>query len=297
MRKVAIIDSSPGNGHCFSFSAIINGLNPDELSNCPFQTILSYITAYTTPVSTLSKLFKIESVWMRRRDYAIQVSKFANIPHVASTIEESISKCDIVILTNDDPVTRNSLLLHILRLGKPVFVDKLLTRTYSQMEEIKQHLQYPRQILSSSSMQFVPEFDSVNLLDPTLLKMEIAIPNNWDLYAIHAIELFLSRINYNLSDWKVISTQGFMDGQRNVTLNRTSPYPLSVEIITHGRVEGDFIIKQEFVNGIVGVLKMKDPFESFCRLLLNFNHFLDREDSSKDYWEKQSKVIELFNAR
>ena len=51
--KIGIIGSSPGNGHPYSWSAIINGYDEKHMKMCPFPVIPKYLANEKWPESMI----------------------------------------------------------------------------------------------------------------------------------------------------------------------------------------------------------------------------------------------------
>ena len=47
--KLGVIGLSAGNGHPYSWSAIVNGYNPEVMKNCGFPIISEYLAKQTFP--------------------------------------------------------------------------------------------------------------------------------------------------------------------------------------------------------------------------------------------------------
>ena len=137
MINIGVMDSSPGNGHMFSFSAIINGLNKKETNQCEFQTIQSYISNYVTPVNEIAEISKVSAIYMNDLDLAERVAKFANINTIYNSAKDLAKNVDAIIITNDDPINRNPKIPSLLEFGKPIFLDKIVSYDLLEYNRLK----------------------------------------------------------------------------------------------------------------------------------------------------------------
>ncbi len=297
MRTVAILDSYPGNGHCYSFSAIINGLSVDNLEICPFSGIRKYITNYSTPHHKLSKEFTVNSVWMKDINESKRVSAFAGVPHIGSTFMESATRCDVIIITNDEPDDRNEMLLNLLPLGKPIFVDKLLARNLSELRKIQDSIQYTGQIYSGSSLPVAPDFEHLELNRADVANTVIQVPKSWKLYGIHAVALFLQKIGYRTEGLVVKSSCDFSGGGRIIEFESATNEISTVKLVATGLDNSKFLVLQTLSNLQTVTFELLDPFSSFCNLLLDFYNSVVEPSSQTEYWCNQMKLIEVLNAR
>ena len=295
MLKVAIIGSSPGNGHCFSFSAIMNGLNSEFLHLCPFRTIREYLPSYETPHLRINEVFSANSIWMQDRQLAKDVSLFSSIPFIGSSYWDAASKSDVIMITIDEPDLRNEMLWDLMSLGKPIFVDKLLTRSIEELRRLEASVSFPRQIWSASAMAFLPiAKDLVRLSAAT--RTTISVPKSWSLYGIHAAELFLHLCDSQSLKYEFQESFTLPNGGRRMIFEIDGHADREVVLVASGKSDSPFSIEQILQSGEIIRQVMNNPFEPFCRMLMAYHDFLSEHLVAEDYWQNQHRLLSLVNA-
>lgn len=136
MIKLGILGLNEGNGHPFSYSAIFNGYDPDELQKrCPFSLIKEYL-----PKEHCNKLFvenaKVTHVWTQDPKLSEDVSRVSLIPNIVSHYIDMIGAVDGVILARDDPWNHLEMAKPFVEKGIPIFIDKQLTSTRDDLEKL-----------------------------------------------------------------------------------------------------------------------------------------------------------------
>ena len=87
--NVGIIGFSDGNGHPFSWSAIINGFNKKKLNKCPFPIIRKYLGDRQNFDDVIDGV-NVTHIWTQSRDYSEMVSEFAYIPNIVNSFHDMI---------------------------------------------------------------------------------------------------------------------------------------------------------------------------------------------------------------
>ena len=98
--KAGIIGISTGNGHPYSFSAIVNGYNEKEMSKCRFEVIPKYLQLYKN--KPLNDNFRITHLWTQNKKESSQIAKSAKIPNISNSIKELVRNVDCIIFARDD---------------------------------------------------------------------------------------------------------------------------------------------------------------------------------------------------
>jgi hypothetical protein len=192
MISIGIVDQSKGNGHMYSFSGIINGIDSEKINNCEFGSIREYLPKHLTPDPHFVGRAKVTSIWMPTYDYAKRVSEFSRIENIFHDVIKLAKNVDAIIITNDNPTTqRQSLITDLLNTGKHLFIDKIPAQTLIEYKSLLKKQVFPGQLKCASGMRFYPEFLDLNISE-AVRSMRINVPKSWSLYAIHGIELMVS---------------------------------------------------------------------------------------------------------
>lgn len=175
----------PGNGHPYSWSAIINGYDPKEMAKCPYAAIPQYLGKQPLEEVGIAGA-RVTHLWTDRPEEAEPIAKAALIPEIVARPEEVIGAVDAVIISTDDGTDHVRRVRPFVEAGLPVFVDKPLAIT---REELRVFVQWKRQgarLLSSSGLRYAPEIGQIRGRSWKWITSLTA--KTWERYGIHALE-------------------------------------------------------------------------------------------------------------
>lgn len=194
--KLGIIGLSEGNGHPYSWSAIINTYNPTMMADCPFPVIPQYLEKEPFPEAAIQHA-EITHIWTQDLTLSHHIASATYIPHVVEQMEEMIPYIDGVLLARDDAHHHVAMAKPFLNAGIPIYIDKPLALTCSDVELLFSMQQYPGQLFSCSAFQYARELENHNINVNNLTHIEAYISNDWDKYAIHLIEPIVKIIGHD----------------------------------------------------------------------------------------------------
>jgi hypothetical protein len=191
--RLAMIGSTPGNGHPYSWSAIFNGYDREVMTKeCPFAGIPKYLNKQ--PADTLAipgaKVTHICCVG-EGGFTAGHVAKCSLIPHVVAQPTDVIGHVDAVVIATDIGGEHVARARPFIEAGLPVFIDKPLTDNASDLRVFQDWIAGGRPLMSSSSMRYTKEFMPYRLSTRELGELRfvsIATAKSWETYGIHALE-------------------------------------------------------------------------------------------------------------
>jgi hypothetical protein len=263
--NIAVIDESPGNGHMFSFSSLFNGYDPNELANCPFPAIRQYLPTYELPREKLHNLAVVSQTRMNNSGLDATLKRFLKLPAQVKSWETCVYDSDCVIITNDVPSeNRKGKILFALAQGKQVFVDKVLARNKSEIDQLITSQLYEGQLFAGSGVPFAPCFDTINVSEDTL-KLKIEIPKTWSQYGIHGVELAIRILGQSaalLRGVEVLKT----NRETRLKLHTENLRNLEVEIVTTGLKDTPISVTIVEGNQTKEII-MSDPLFAFERML------------------------------
>src|SRR5690606_36982581 len=94
--RLAMLGLIEGNGHPYSWSAIVNGFDPAALTSCPYPVIREYLAAQP-PDSVHVPGAQVTHLWTDAAGAAAGVAALARIPQVVARPEEVIGQVDAVM--------------------------------------------------------------------------------------------------------------------------------------------------------------------------------------------------------
>lgn len=190
--KLAMLGMVDGNGHPYSWSAIINGeYDAKTMADCGYPTIPQYLGAQ--PKENLGiEGVRVTHVWCDDPADAAKVAKASYVPNVVEKPQDVIGQVDAVVIATDKGWEHVDRARPFIEAGLPVFIDKPLC---DREDDLRQFVAWQRQgkpILSTSAMRYAREFVAVRdrmrgtVGETRLITMTTA--KSWERYGIHALE-------------------------------------------------------------------------------------------------------------
>jgi len=189
MLDMGIIGVSKGNGHPFSFSAIVNGYDPEGLRRSGWDVIYDYVERRHPSEFGFDDV-RISHVWTQDPDQTRLLQEACKIPHAVDDLHDLEEAVDAVILARDDYERHAAMALPLLEAGLPVFVDKPLCLDGNELRRFRPYLEEAR-LMSCSGLRFARELDDVRANIEsygTLRCIQGAVVRGWVKYGIHLLE-------------------------------------------------------------------------------------------------------------
>ena len=270
VRKLGVIGLSEGNGHPFSWSAIFNGYDKNEMGNCGFPAIPNYLERQSFPKDCIKNAI-VTHVFAEDFYDSRRIAKCCNIPNIASSIEHLVDNVDAVLLARDDYYNHYKHAKYAIQQGKPIYIDKPIATTLEEHEYIFNSQVYSGQIFTCSALRFS---DDVRVSSQELLKLgkivsiEGYTPKSWEKYAIHVLEPILLILRDNALG-NIAEVKKVKKTQDRTTVEYVSTSNIIINITSTGRSDGEIKV---IVHGEVGSIErtFNDPFLSFKKALQYF---------------------------
>jgi predicted dehydrogenase len=188
--RLAMLGMIEGNGHPYSWSAIVNGYNPEEMAKCPFPVIPQYLAE--VPLNTIRiPGARVTRVWTDDPVDAPKVAAASRIEKVVARPEEVIGQVDAVIIGTDDGHEHVRRARPFIEAGLPMFVDKPLAINVPDLNQFIRWYNGGKVFLSSSNMRYAPETKQILRQKTQLGELRwitTCTSKTWERYAIHALE-------------------------------------------------------------------------------------------------------------
>ncbi|MBE9547427.1 MAG: Gfo/Idh/MocA family oxidoreductase [Proteobacteria bacterium] len=191
--KIGIIGMTEGNGHPYSWSAIINGnYNQDEMKKCGYQVIVDYLLKEPKENWGIPGA-RVTHVYTDDPADAVKVSRASLIPNIVDKPEDLIGNVDAVIIATDIGSQHVERARPFIEAGLPLFIDKPLADNEKDLKIFIDWVNEGKKILSSSAMRYVPSYEKYKTSELKNFVGEIRFvnvnsPKKWETYGIHALE-------------------------------------------------------------------------------------------------------------
>lgn len=261
--KLGLVGSSAGNGHPYSWSAILNGYDRALMQKCPFPVIPKYLSSHEISPGSLGA--QVTHVWCQDHKEAQQVAAASHIPNVADSLDYLLSEVDGVLHARDDYVNHAAFAAQYTAAGLPVFIDKPLATSRALAASILALDPSDELIFTCSALRYAPELDSFLSIERNLVRHVEAIgPKDWQRYAVHLIDPAVRVLSAPgpLLSWSV----------SNVGASRSATFTwqgdASLVVRTTGLSDTPFTLR-------VGdsTIRLSNTYESFRRALEQFVRF------------------------
>ncbi len=190
--RLAMLGMVDGNGHPYSWSAIINGrYDARVMADCGFPVIPQYLGA-EPPENLGIPGARVTHVWCDDPADAAKIAKAAFIPNVVDRPEDVLGEVDAVIIPTDRGWEHVDRARPFIDAGLPLFIDKPLC---DREEDLRQFIAWHnsgKAFLSTSAMHYAKEFaaarEELSEAVGRLQLLTITTPKSWERYGIHALE-------------------------------------------------------------------------------------------------------------
>lgn len=191
--KVGMIGLSDGNGHPFSFSAIINGYDDNGMSTSGWPVIHEYLKIRTPDEFGFGDV-QVTHAWTQDPALTAQLCAAAKIPHAVAEAHEMIGQVDAVIIARDDWQSHAHLARPFLDHGLPVFIDKPLTLNSHELDYFSMFLDSGK-LMSCSGLRHAKELIPVREAYPslgTIKCIDTVVLIDWTRYGVHMLDAAFS---------------------------------------------------------------------------------------------------------
>jgi predicted dehydrogenase len=216
MMKLGIIGMSEGNGHPYSWSAIVNGdFDRAAMNKCGFAGIPLYLEANSDTLGIDGA--QVTHIWTQDRKISEHIALASGIETVVDRAEEMIDQVDAVLLARDDPENHVSLAKPFLDADIPIFIDKPLAITAEDLDYFTRQNEKGKFIMSCSSMRYSVECRTLRTELTSLGKIELATvigTKDWVKYGIHMLEALFAL----LDDPNAVSVQHISESGKDIVL-------------------------------------------------------------------------------
>ena len=289
--RLAMLGMVEGNGHPYSWSAIINGSYDRALMEaCGYPVIPKYLAAQPPGALGIDGA-RVTHVWCEDEERARHVAKACHIAHVARRAIDVIGHVDAVVIATDIGEEHLERARPFVEAGLPVFIDKPLTTDAEHLRQFAHWRREGRKILSTSAMRYAHEFAE---LRPRLAEIApvrlitVTTPKSWARYGIHALEAVYPLVEPG--GWMSAVNTG-VEGAEIVHLRHAGGSEIVIAAITD--LVGCFSCVSVYGAGGMLNARFADTFGAFKSQLIAFVDFVRTGREPFDFAQtvEQMKII------
>lgn len=275
MIRLGMIGVSEGNGHPYSFSAIINGYDKDVMSQSEWIGIYNYLEEKDNSDFLFGKA-QVTHVWTQDYKESEKIAKATKIKYVCKEKKEMIGRVDGVIIARDDYEVHFEFAKPFLEAGIKVFIDKPLSLN---PEELQYFLPYMKsgQLMSCSGLRYARELDTIRSTIHEYKQMKLirgAVLNSWEKYGVHMLDAI-----FNIIEFDVESVQTVSGHHMSVSIKNKNGLIIEIDALgnTIKTFQFDFWSNNKRFHAEIG-----DNFTAFKRTLYYFIRMIETGESQID---------------
>ena len=187
--KLGIIGINEGNGHPFSFSAIINGYDREGMKESGWDVIYNYLEVRDASEFGFENV-QVTHAWTQDPEQTKKLARAAKIPNVVVDVGDMLDEVDGVIIARDDYETHFPLAKAFLEKGKFVFIDKPLSLDIMELRFFKEYLE-SGQLMSCAGARYAQELDEIREGLASFGDMKLirgTVINGMEKYGVHMLD-------------------------------------------------------------------------------------------------------------
>ena len=187
--KLGIIGFNDGNGHPFSFSAIINGFDNEGMKNSGWDVIYNYLKIRDASELGFDNV-QVTHAWTQDSEQTEKLAKASKIPNTVVDVDDMLNHVDGVIIARDDYETHFPLAKKFLEQGKFVFIDKPLSLDITELKFFKKYLDDGK-LMSCAGARYAQELDEIRGKIDSFGDMKLirgTVVNSMEKYGIHMLD-------------------------------------------------------------------------------------------------------------
>ena len=185
MLKLGMVGLSEGNGHPYSWAAIINGYDRTAMDSCPFPVIPQYLGQRPDSDFGIDDA-RVTHIWTQDQELSRQVARASKIEKIVPNLEDMIGEIDALLLARDDGQNHLAMAAPFLDKGIPVFIDKPLTDNAQDLAAFRERYVAGQPIVSTSCFRYCVEL--LALAEEKWTYASAVSPKYWRTYGIHILE-------------------------------------------------------------------------------------------------------------
>ncbi len=187
--RLGVVGLSEGNGHPFSFSAIVNGYDRAAFAAADWPVILDYLSVEPETAFGFPEV-RVTHAWTQDPALTATLCKACRIDHPVERLDDMLGAVDAVLLVRDDWERHAEMALPFLDRGTPVFVDKPLALDPDELARFAPHLEAAR-LMSTSGLRYSERLAALKARLPALGELRLAnavVVNELERYGIHMLD-------------------------------------------------------------------------------------------------------------
>ena len=261
--KLGIIGINEGNGHPFSFSAIINGFDDEGMKNSGWDVIYNYLKIRDASEFGFDNV-QVTHAWTQDPEQTKKIAKASKIPNIVVDVNDMLDEVDGVLIARDDYETHYPLAKTFLEKGKFVFIDKPLSLEIAELRFFKKYLEEGK-LMSCAGARYAKELDEIRDNIASFGEMKLirgTVINSMEKYGIHMLDGI-----FGVTGFQVKSVSCFEAKHTSMMIKNTDDSLIYIDALgkSSKTLQFDFWSDEKRFHA-----ETNDNFSMFRRLLADF---------------------------
>ena len=261
--KLGIVGINEGNGHPFSFSAIVNGFDHEGMKNSGWDVIYDYLKVREASEFGFENV-QVTHAWTQDPEQTRRLAKASKIPHVVAELHDMLEEVDGVIIARDDYESHYPIAKSFLENGKFVFIDKPLSLEIAELKLFKPYLEDGK-LMSCSGARYARELDEIRANIDSFGEMKLirgTVVNSMEKYGIHMLDGI-----FGVTGFQVKSVSAFQAKHTSMRLRNADNSLIYIDALgaSPKTLQFDFWSDKDRYHA-----ETNDNFTMFRRLLADF---------------------------
>lgn len=291
--RLGIIGLSKGNGHPYSWAAIINGYSPDNMTQCEFPGIPHYLAEQKWPEARISGA-EVTHIWTQSHELSSRIARASLIPNVVATPEAMLGHVDAILLARDDAENHYTFARPFIEAGIPIYIDKPVALSLINLKALYSLQQYDGQIFTCSALRYAHELELCSEIRERIGQIrhvQATTPKSWEKYAAHIIEPVLCILGKE----NMLPTHASPIGAKGRLVVATFPGEITAEFAALGEnISAPISIRVHGDRGWHDLI-FSDSFSAFKRALQDFIDGIETE-TCRSPFEFNRQVVAIIEA-
>jgi predicted dehydrogenase len=190
--SVGVIGYNEGNGHPFSFSAIINGYSDDGFARADWSVIHDYLNQRDPGEFGFDDV-RVTHAWTQDDAVTRRLCDACYIENAVERPDQMIGEVDAILLCRHDSETHREFAMPFLEAGLPVFVDKPLSLDIEDLRIFRPFLDGGK-LMSCSGLRYARELDNAAAALSSFGSIKLvraSVVLDWEKYGVHMVDAAL----------------------------------------------------------------------------------------------------------
>ena len=262
-NQLGIIGINEGNGHPFSFSAIINGFDDEGMKNSGWDVIYNYLKIRDASEFGFDNV-QVTHAWTQDLELTKKLAKASKIPNIVVDMNDMLDEVDGVLIARDDYETHYPLAKTFLEKGKFVFIDKPLSLDAAELKFFRKYLE-SGQLMSVAGGRYAKELDEIRDDFDGFGEMKLirgTVVNGIEKYGVHMLDGI-----FGVTGFRVKSVSCYQAKHTSMMIKNTDGSLIYIDALgdSSKTLQFDFWSDKKRFHA-----EANDNFSMFRRLLTDF---------------------------